>query len=1637
MNISNENIIRKLTVKITSKQAGESGTGVFLSQSHFGDKIYVLTAKHCICGSGFNYKPSYQSIFLEINSSPNSPTIEYQLTEEDNFFYTEENEPDIAIIILNKATLDFKIPFIDVVTDRKELESCIISGYPKEFSHQTVKSIACAFDLSSNSKLELSPQSSINTVEHDNNLDSIRGMSGGPVFLKSDKKLSLHGIVDEFGEWERFTGTNIKLFNNILESSNHPSFEITDLELDRNIVHAINQFNKATKEEVDRNHHRNMIGDLHIDRFSLLQEIESLVENNQTVIIHGNAGVGKSVISYEVLDSQKGKKSLFILRGRELLSGTLAEFLNAKNINCSLEEMLDSSILLSEKIFYIDALEHILETQKIEAIESLLAIAKRRKDVKILISIRTLYVKQLISLLEAIVPQPYDFKLIPDLSNQEIEIILKKYQWIEQLLSNNSISELLRNPFYLNQTINIFNASTTSNNTHVNKRDFVNDLWIKVIKKKNPFREEAFQDIVLNRAKSMTPYIKPHFTDTRSELLQALSELHQDEVVISDEGDYGDLSYAPAHDIFDDWGLIKYIDQVRCKTPEVSIFFEGVGYQIALRRGFRLWVSDQLDLKKLNDVYDSFIRNIQSFEGEGLSYWKDEIILSILKSEQLETFYDAFNEQLKDNNASLFKVFVRLLLLISRPIHSISQYKPNVFIDNEIERAWDITVHFLNKIYTESHFQVDWMLYFLKSWNERANIELIGKRESINLNTLCQKLMLKQGSSISDETDKNNLFDAFINSSAQSKDNLDDLLSSAIEFEREKAVNNPIEVHKYGNYFGQILEKTKSGQESIGLCYLLPDRILEYTFNRWKPKTNSRPFFDSNSVESKFGLNEGSEHRCWPASPYQTPIYYLLKFHSKQTVKKICQLLNFTALEYTKKKSHYRNELIEIELQLESQQPKKFIGSSTLWSMFRSTGQVSPDLLQSILMALEKYLLELSRLKNETSISLLKELMQIIYDTSNNVSPIAVISSVAMAHEQPVLISNFILPLFQVREFFDWDIRRYTGDFNPLAPMGNTPIIQIERHESNQLPHRKSHLENFLIKLSLTSILFKDITTILDKHLKERKNYDATWSLALNRMDIRKFEIQKHPERGQIELKPKLNSESLATVKKYEKEYQPIHTMMEVSNWLIPIINREDFKKNDFETWNSYFETVIETDKDEGYYDSRAGIAFVGLKYHYDNIDSSKRQTCINFILESIEKVIFKDTQGIPYIGSTGLSIRDSVLLAFPIFLQKCLMPENEAKELIIYAIFGLSIKNNLDLSLFQRIAEDLWDADEYFANIIFRGLYHIKEIHQYRPRPFHNQEEIEVSKYAGRLEEFYGRILNDDLKNIDVINIKIEISEFDYLDRVLHFIPNRITLQKEQIEILSKYAFMLQESFFSSINHHKLESYRFRFQKKLAHLLLNQPTESTKQIFNAILDISDLLLKKALSEKGIGKAFFRLLNFVGEYLEYIVVEQDSRDDTSAFWIIWKELYEWNKRRRRRGGIFIEKLLLNISWNDNIDDWRPIQGKGQFFMDIIKEVPILAGIEGYIVNLASRAGFEELGVSVIPEVVGRVKNNGIDRIKLKDAELWVGKLFALRRKELINSQNNLQGILYILNQMVEKDSSVAFHIRDVLISYVK
>ena len=315
-----------------------------------------------------------------------------------------------------------------------------------------------------------------------------------------------------------------------------------------------------------------------------------------------------------------------------------------------------------------------------------------------------------------------------------------------------------------------------------------------------------------------------------------------------------------------------------------------------------------------------------------------------------------------------------------------------------------------------------------------------------------------------------------------------------------------------------LLKKSSSNVFGCGkVCQAIPLEVIRLLEICWWTSPKRRHGYDFNSadMESCFGLGNSIFSEYYPSSAFQTPLYPLLCVKPKETLNLILRLLNYATDCYrTSKLERDYQEIFEIEIKLSNEEIVKQACSDRLWKIYRGTS-VAPKLLESALMALEKWLLEVAEnAKPETAIYFCKYLLK----NSKTAAITSVVMSAVTAYPDKLFEISCIL--LKTKEIFVLDVSRlqqeHTANYFKGAS-ASRKLYDDERIESNNLAFRKVQFEEILINYQLKPGNLPEkaqkerldrLYAAFDESTAEIDSWDLIFQYAYYRVDIRKHQIR-------------------------------------------------------------------------------------------------------------------------------------------------------------------------------------------------------------------------------------------------------------------------------------------------------------------------------------------------------------------------------------------------------------------------------------------------------------------------------------------------------------------------------------------------
>jgi hypothetical protein len=1393
---------------------------------------------------------------------------------------------------------------------------------------------------------------------------------------------------------------------------------------------------------------KNTIGGYHLNRSDLIESIIESIGSSQFTIITGKPGTGKSAIVKEVLESKFNNDNIFAFRADQFNESHLAGMFSHQGINESIIDLLSCIALLPDKIIFIDSLEKLLEGVTENAFKQFYILVKSYPNIKIVATTRKYAVDLLIQKFGI---DSINSIEVTTLNEVEMDYLKTKIPQLTSLFNNKKIKIVLESPKYLDLVIYSL-TKLSEDYSSISVTEFKKKLWSNIIEDVTTVKDglarkrgKAFSNIALKRARRMKLFVEPDEGIDDG----AIEALIKDDVIFKDGDDY---FFAPSHDIFEDWALIKYIEDMKnvCENPQD--IFEKIGNEPAIRRAFRLWVEDYLI-----DYNDKIIELVKlTLSNKTIDkYWADELLVAIFRSENCAYFFSAFETELLDNNA----IFLNRCLLLIRttckennnalnnnaeilmPIGSgwAESFK---FIDAHISKIENLRLSILN-------FLFDWAYIILFTQNnDKENLKAVKNILLYYITQIENEDTFWSNDGVKKRIDE--LISLLYNIADVAQIEITELIQKGVN----KKENN--DHWRLNSFYDKLIKHALSGAHTGKLAQEIPTVVIETAWKIWKKEPRE-------SSVSRFGIPHhidrdeywGIESHLdvFPSGVYKTPVYQLLNGNTFSGIKFIVEFLNYSVNTYYTTAHEYKKELQYVSITLNSGSTIKQLGNWELWVAYRGLS-VTHYLLESILMGLEKFLLELASNKTEASRKILKYLFNYLLENSNSVAIPGVLSSIVLAY--PNELGEDFLPLLTVKEFYEWDFHRAHQEFQALSPSDERiPYAQKERWKSNQLPHRTKYNQGictFIVDFQArrTSLNTK-IHLIFDKLHQSADKKDILWLKKLNEIDFRKWEMVKHDEKQNISIiQPKYEGEVKEFLSSIEPDKIAKDTSASYAVWLTDLLKEKGNEEPNFEKWEecySYYNGLVNFDY---VLDRPIILAIIGIRDFTDRLDSIQKQWCINqfhkaFISIIQSKFRFEDFS----LPNVNLMDKDAVLYSIHILLN--IVKEEKQREVYIELIVQMLLAPFEDHEISKIV--------KYVRNILFKShpdiitrvwyaIIHFSHYRKANPLPmrFYGSSD-DINTANNKEKEFIREVLLKPNFTINVVEISFDTHTPDIL--LMAFLISPYTEENSDYQFyIDKFLSILLKDLELEIDysHSRVRKGRqvdsmalISIRKYLAELILNGKAEVYKKVI-------DLLYHAALNLPTLQSSQIRdiygFINGTFEYTIYVLEEdyihkkvEGIESIIANFWLAWEYLYSKEMGSQRK--FFSNILLLDTeySWNEKYHHWLPLENKKDFYYKLVFSIGHRS-IKS-IISIFSTIGeltFLPHGISLIGDLI---KKNPEEKIHLVSAsgERLIKRVFHNHMLIVKNESKLLADYLFILNEMIDMGSSQAYLIRENVITY--
>lgn len=1048
------------------------------------------------------------------------------------------------------------------------------------------------------------------------------------------------------------------------------------------------------------------------------------------------------------------------------------------------------------------------------------------------------------------------------------------------------------------------------------------------------------------------------------------------------------------------------------------------------------------------------------------AFWRDEVCVAALLSPYAQTFVQSFEARLLDENQPLL---VRLIFLLRVACKDVDEAALGLLGVSGVSNTalkfiftmpkgggWAALIGF---VYT--HRQVlglrltNIVVPMLTDWTTKYKTGATTRHASLTALHYYQVLADHDSIHYSHHDDSTTeLVKVVLNGATEIAAEL-----SAI-FEEALAIDHIGHGHPYYPLLQVLLS---SPVESMEVAKCLPEYVHKLAAKCWQAPPEPAEWWRQGShigVEHDFGLAE-NHLEYHPASPFHTPTLALLQHAPLETIAFIVSFMN-TAVEHYAA-SELANDSETVVLHLDESAPQEQVISHRLWCTYRGT-QVSPYLLESIHMALERWLLGIG--KTASTVELEGWCLALLCG-SKSASLTAVVASLICAF--PYKLFRVAAMLAKTKEYFWYDTARMVADQSHKSsleglqrsfPSSDRKFYEDERITACDDPHRKYSLESIMFKYQILQIEGESdadvehrqevLWAIWDQHYADLEGKEAdedakSWRLLLARLDTRKMTPKREEIGGQqaITFHPDIDPD----LKRYSEEsLQKNAESMKYLNlrtWAYYRFQREAEQYRKFPQYEGDPTGVLQLVKEivQGLRDQSAEQYFlfnhaipayacaVLLRDYFEQLSVDERKFCMDIVLEYAVVPVRAER----YSYQVGDGIEPSVF-TLPSLLPK--FPED--KQTIEALMLRLLMNPYREVSgtLIWGIYHQLWHADFEAAHAMFVGFLLLKPAYE-AARGEVRKEDIKKQRYQHSelrvMERFEARnrkllkkaarhqLLYSDVGDLSTYDLGVLVGAFELLPVGMqhadhqHFIATLFRIVTPRLFERESYR-----------DHPERDIYSLgRLREKIAYFVLGTQPAAIPQLIAPFVD------------------GFRPSREAADLLSDFISAEDRLATYDAFWAVWTCFYpavaavaSADRPAYDASSIIHNYLLAWPYWKKNARKWHSLRDRErEFFRQAAEDMGRHPAVLDALAKLLNEIGSEFLrdGIGWISGILAR--HQVLETVKLEVNTLYylenaVRRFTLLNHRDLKSSPQTRTQVLTILDFLVLRGSMVGYLLRE-------
>jgi hypothetical protein len=1409
---------------------------------------------------------------------------------------------------------------------------------------------------------------------------------------------------------------------------------------------------------------RSTIGrDLHLGRETIVTRIIEGLASTQVVVVSGGAGSGKSGVAKAAIEQLAADHFAFGFRAEEFTYPHFDETLQRSQIPAN--AAMIGAVLASQdrKVLLVESAERLLEASTRDAFSDLLTLIANDRTWCLILTCRDYSTDLVRTCFLETARVGHSVVTVPPLDDGELKEVETAYPALARPLGNPALRGLLRNPYVLDKALQI--PWSDGRPLPQSEREFRARFWQDIIRAEHRStaglprrREEAFVAIALRRARGLTLYAACSDLDP-----EVIDFLRHDSLIVSPPT--SNVLVAPAHDVLEDWAILQWIDEQNA-THHGSLrdLSENLGAYPAIRRTFRKWAAELIerDAAAADALFQSALADPTL-----PSQFRDDALVALLRSSASPAFLERHWSVLMANDKLLLRRVIHLLRVacVATPDWLATTTEHASLFDVPDGPSWSCVLELI-----ANH---------LTAFSDGDHLLLLGLVEDWAKGVSWQRRYPKGARAAA--TIAHRLITAFEDYKNEYRKRVLRIIAK-IPRANEKRFGELLLGSGSDDDHARVTEDFREiifdGLEGMSAARDVPEQVVEAATDEMicseADVQNEWGYVNSLELESLFGVKDGQSIRHFPASAFRGPFLPLLRFHPDIGLAFVIKLFNHSADWYAKPRvpREYVEPPVEISLTFADGTTKTQWCNDRLWSLYRGTS-VGPYVLQSVLMALERGLLETAEADPDHLDALLLDILK----KSENAAITAVVASVATAF--PRSSGETLLVLLRSPECMVLDRHRMAKEaeapsrHGALLPRLNAKndVYDGERKEADSLPHRKMDLEMAIANVQLGP-LADQVNELIDAYraqmppVEEQTEEDRVWRLALHRMDLRQYTVSDEPPAAERETSESSSQPQRHVVRLDLKEPEPdVQAMVAESAsrfqdtnarlgllmWGHSVFNREAKPEYDPSQWRQRLHDARVTfgspPAEEITSLTKDGPGFVAaacVRDFWDEMTVDERNWCVDLICAEIETEANLWHQ-FARVQRGGLSADRPAASVLPLLLGKAIDDVRSARARRLLPIALTHAIDEVRSYAAAGIGMHLWGIDHALTLRCINALaveatlvQEAVDADRQRPRnqievlDRQNEERtidrIEAEAAARVRQQFYEKstIPPDAYQRLD--SGKWFAAEAN--TRILTIFGHAPT-EPEAIAAFERLARTLvgwwdaeharrrRRSADRPERNHQLE---IVLKELLERFVMRTTPEASSRIIQPLLKAVDANSRE-----------------VYWFVRGIAGEEDRDRNTAQFWTLWQMFADEIRNaswladiddEHSRGGELLSAIFLGLSWKEDVRHWGSLEGNDHRIHALFENLPPSATV------LENYARFlYDIGERSLPGAFVRILSKlgqGSSRQLLQKPntvfmlEVLLRRFVYGRPLELKRQPQLRDAVLALLDMLIDSGSSAAF-----------